>query len=150
MKPMRAGSTPNSFARLRTSRMARVVSAQGVALHRVMRVLCLRQPVLQYECRDAMLIHPFGDVPSFLGDDELRMPAARGDHYGHPVGLLLRRQERVDRGVVDHGELFRQLRIVGGRKDLGGRLLLGARRAVRPETDLLAAFGAPKGGRKAG
>ncbi len=113
-----------------------------------MRVLGLGQPVLQHEGGDALVVHPLGDVPTFLRDHELRMSAARRDHDRHPVGLLLRRQKGVDGRVVNHRELFRQFGIVGSREDLGSRLLLGARRTVRPKPDLIAALSAGDHGGK--
>ncbi len=47
-----------------------------------------REPVLQHDARDAMLVEPLGDAVPLRAGHQAAVSAARADHHGRPVGLL--------------------------------------------------------------
>jgi len=68
----------------------------GVGTHRAKGALCVekwycgstfREPVLQHDPCDAMLVEPLGDVVPLRVNHQAAIPAARAKHHRRPIGL---------------------------------------------------------------
>ena len=99
---------------------------------RVWRALFAREAVLQGEGSDTYAVEELGGLDALGVEDKFAVSAARADHHRGAGGLLFRRQEDGDRGIVDVADpvVLGEFRFVAAAFKTG--------RTVWPERDDLA------------